>query len=247
MISLYDLGPTAYPVGLGTSPHVRKIIFTLNYKQIPFKIEVLDVDDLEDTAKAVGAPHTSILANGQPRYTVPFIKDHSTGKAISDSIVIAEYLDQAYPDTPKVFPDGTCVLQSVFMNYTGQKVKMLSPMILPKFDDLVPGFIDGRRKKYGGGPESPYPERPKLSEEQTKEMWGRAKASFAELEGAYGKEELWVIGDRPVYADFVLSVVFVTMMIAFGEESEEWKNVRGWAGGRIGRLVDGVLKYRSVD
>ncbi|KAJ8077595.1 hypothetical protein AAF712_009061 [Marasmius tenuissimus] len=245
MITLYDMGPTACPTDLGASPHTRKIIFTLNYKKLPFEIKPIAPDDIEATAKAVGAPHTSILANGKPRYTIPFIQDHNTGKAVSDSFRIAEYLDEAYPDTPKVIPDGTRALQLVFIDALTPKFMLLIPVVFPKFEELYPGFIAGRRKVYGGGPDSPYPDFPQLTEEQKKGMWVQAKASFGQLEAAYGEEKLWVMGGKPVFADFALSVFFVTLMVACGEESEEWKDVSGWAGGRIGRLVEETLKYRS--
>ncbi|KAL0566910.1 hypothetical protein V5O48_015085 [Marasmius crinis-equi] len=248
MITLYDMGPSQYPADLGTSPHTRKIIFTLNYKNIPFELKVIRPEDIEAISKSLGVAHSSVLSDGTPRYTIPFIIDSTKEKAVSDSLRIAEYLDEAYPDTPRVFPEGTRVLQSVFVNAVQARIGLLYPLVFRQFETLSPGLLDSRKKAYGGGPDSPYPNIPDLTEAQKKEMWAGVKTSFTELEAAYGgaqKDQLWVMGDKPVFADFVLAVFFVTLKIAYGEQSQEWKDTSGLMGGRIGKLSEEVLKYRS--
>jgi glutathione S-transferase len=55
-----------------------------------------------------------IRKNGTPYYSLPVIQDPKTGKVISDSARIADYLDSTYPDTPKVIPAGTHALQKAF-------------------------------------------------------------------------------------------------------------------------------------
>jgi glutathione S-transferase len=41
------------------------------------------------------------------------------GAVVSDSIKIGEYLDKAYPDTPRLSPAGTAAFQRVFEEYAG--------------------------------------------------------------------------------------------------------------------------------
>ena len=98
--------------------------FSLNYKRIPYKALQLEYPDIEPTLRNLGAAPTSTKPNGHPYYTVPVIVDSSRrtpdGRPtiVYDSLAIAEYLDDAYPDTtsPLLFPQGTRALQVAFYN-----------------------------------------------------------------------------------------------------------------------------------
>ncbi|KAG7098005.1 hypothetical protein E1B28_005313 [Marasmius oreades] len=242
MITVYDLGPSKFPEHVACSPHTRKIIFSLNYKKLPFKVSIIALDEIERTAKSIGAPPTTSNPDGSPKYTVPFIHDSSTGKSISDSLMIAEYLDKAYPTTPKLVPEGTRVLQAVFADAVNAKFYALTSVFLPKFPEwFSPEFVAAIEKRMGP---------PKLlSQEETKEVWAKGKKSFDELLGTYesaGVGKFVMGGDKPVFADFALAAMLSGVKIMFGDESEEWKNVSGWIGGRVGKLLEEVLKYERV-
>ncbi|KAF9254401.1 hypothetical protein L218DRAFT_886431 [Marasmius fiardii PR-910] len=243
MITLYDLGPTKFPENMGASPHVRKIIFTLNYKKLPYTRVPLDLESLEPTAKSLGAAPTATHPDGSPKYTVPIIHDSKTGKAISDSQVIAEYLDSTYPDTPQVIPNGSGVLQSVFIDTVTRKMMCLFPVFLPKIEELSSDEMREARKKLGS---NPYPPVVKLTAEQEKEAWENVKKEFEALESAYPKDQVFVMGHKPVYADLCIAAVGVMTRIFFGEESEEYKKSSSWIGGRVGRVVEEVLKYEKL-
>src|SRR6266446_9283461 len=76
----------------------------------------LEFPDIESLFKKMGIPPTSKEEDGSDRYTVPAIHDPSTGASIADSVLIAEYLEKTYPDTPKVFPNNTPALQVAFVD-----------------------------------------------------------------------------------------------------------------------------------
>jgi hypothetical protein len=78
----------------------------LNYKGLAYKTEWIEYPDIADLCKKIGAEPTMIRKDGRPYYSLPVIQDPKTGAVISDSARIAEYLDETYPDTPKVFPAG---------------------------------------------------------------------------------------------------------------------------------------------
>ncbi|KAG7094515.1 hypothetical protein E1B28_005346 [Marasmius oreades] len=246
MITLYDMGPSSFPESMGGSPHVRKVIFTLNYKSLPFKITTLHFDSIEPTAKSLNAPPTTTKPDGSPKYTVPFIHDTRTGKSISDSFLIAEYLDKTYPDTPAVVPKGTGTLQLVFTDVVQRKMMCLMPVLMPKYEEWCSEeLIESRRKVYG---EVLKP--PKISEEEERAVWESGRKTFGELAAAYvhsGNSVFVMGGDRPVFADFVVASMVVAIKVMFGEESEEWRDVVGWNEGRIGRLVEKVLGYPKVE
>ncbi|KAF9253935.1 hypothetical protein L218DRAFT_836527, partial [Marasmius fiardii PR-910] len=65
----------------------------LNYKKIPYNAVHIGFSDVEPTAKRIGAPPTGKKPDGSDQYTVPMLVDSSTGQVLSDSFLIALYLD----------------------------------------------------------------------------------------------------------------------------------------------------------
>ncbi|KAG7091783.1 hypothetical protein E1B28_008188 [Marasmius oreades] len=243
MITLYDMGPVPkLPGNMGTSPNVRKVIFTLNYKKLPFTLVPLNLEFIEPTAKSLGASPTTTYPDGSPKYTVPFIHDSTTGKAISDSQVITEYLDATYPDTPVVISKETRVLQSVFIETISNKLMGLVPILYTK---ATSDEMREARKKQKFNPYAHVMDS-ELTAEQEKEIWENVRKEFEPLESYYTNNQLFIMGDRPVYADLCFAAFGSVVKFACGDESEEWKEMSSWVGGRIGRVVEEVLKYKKV-
>ena len=106
MITLFDI-PSTTP-GISASPSVWKTRLCLNYKKLPFKVEWVEFPDIEALSKKYGFEPTRKRPDGSPLYTLPAIidVDEETGRvkaAMSNSFTIARYLDEAYPNTPKLF------------------------------------------------------------------------------------------------------------------------------------------------
>lgn len=76
----------------------------MGYKKLPYKVVWVEMPDIESTLKAIGAKPTGKRPDGSDLYTVPTLHDSSTNRVVSESLAIAEYLDEAYPDTPKLVP-----------------------------------------------------------------------------------------------------------------------------------------------
>ncbi|KAL0062764.1 hypothetical protein AAF712_010386 [Marasmius tenuissimus] len=241
MITLYDMGPSKFPEETGASPHVRKVIFTLNYKSIPFEVNTINFEDVESTAKSVGAPPTTTKPDGSPKWTIPFIVDSSTGKVVSDSPLIAKYLDEAYPNTPRVMPEGTGVLQAVFIHSVETKLMGLLPAIMGKYEEWTSEELIAARKKAYGDIIAP-----KLTPEQVAELWDKTKASYDELDNMYRDSEFVTGNEQLVFADFVFAAHMFVIRLMYGEDSEQWKNVSGWNKGRVGRLVEKALSYKRA-
>ncbi|KAK0435603.1 hypothetical protein EV421DRAFT_2022406 [Armillaria borealis] len=75
-----------------------------------------NIVDVEVLAKKIGAAPTSTKPDVvSPFYSMPIIYDESIGAVVSDSAVIAAYLDKAYPSSgPVLIPTGTKALQLAF-------------------------------------------------------------------------------------------------------------------------------------
>ncbi|KAK7054508.1 hypothetical protein VNI00_003706 [Paramarasmius palmivorus] len=237
MITVYDLGPCRIPGVQGFSGSARTVIYILKYKGIPFTVSLVDWATLEPTAKSIGAPPT-LNKPGNPKYAVPFIHDTTTGRSISHSFNIAEYLEATYPDTPRVFPEGTRVLQVAFCELLRQKLGNLILAIWPSARDLLtPEFEESFKKNYGH-----LELMPPLTPEETEVLWKRGEKGYDELAQGYREGQLFVMGDEPVFADFGLAGEVWACLIAFEKGSDGWKRLSGLMGGRWGRLMEYMEK-----
>jgi glutathione S-transferase len=93
----------------------RLIRLALNYKQIPYKTVWVEFADVQAVGQRIGATPSTAYPDGTPRYTLPTIYDPNTGRTVSDSVAIAKYLDEQYPER-RLFPDGTEHAQEEFAN-----------------------------------------------------------------------------------------------------------------------------------
>ncbi|KAG2012919.1 hypothetical protein CC2G_009870 [Coprinopsis cinerea AmutBmut pab1-1] len=107
MIILYDSRLTPLQAA---NPTTWKARFILNYKNLPYKTEWTPYHDIasvyhKHNLQPVCSRTDPSTGKAEPYYTIPVIFDDSTGRAIADSLEIAKYLDETYPDTPKVVPE----------------------------------------------------------------------------------------------------------------------------------------------
>lgn len=89
-----------------------KVRMTLNYKKIPYTESFHTYPSIAALCQKLGIPANT--ETGSIKHTLPAIAHASipgnlptsspTGGAMDDSLSIAYHLDQAFPDTPRVFP-----------------------------------------------------------------------------------------------------------------------------------------------
>ncbi|KAG9308897.1 hypothetical protein JVU11DRAFT_11357 [Chiua virens] len=91
-IILYDI-PCITP-GRPWSPNTMKTRYSLGYKGLPFTTVWVEFPDISALLQSKGID--------QGPYTLPAIEDPNTGAVIVDSLAIATYLDETYPETPKL-------------------------------------------------------------------------------------------------------------------------------------------------
>ncbi|KAJ8085464.1 hypothetical protein PM082_004280 [Marasmius tenuissimus] len=243
MLTLYDLGPSKFE-DMGLSPFVRAIRFALNYKKIPYTVINLGMTDIESTAQSLGVPPTTDSSTGSKRYTVPFIHDTTTKTptVISDSFKIAQHLDTAYPDTPRLIPPGTEMLQSAFCTLVFHAVVPLLPIIRPitaqKY--LTPEFRESVRRRFGEGGVSKA-----LSADEEKEGWRKFVTAMTVLVEGYDDESdsegVFVMGGgSPTFADIYMTA-FTWWVREIVGDSDGWKEVAGLRRGKVERLIEATL------
>ncbi|KAF5363154.1 hypothetical protein D9758_008341 [Tetrapyrgos nigripes] len=251
-ITFYDF-PSKKDGVLAWNPNTLKTRFSLYYKCLPFKTIWVEYPDVESTLKAAGIAPSSIKPDGTPLYTQPAIIDPSTGAALSDSFVIAEYLDKTYPDTPSVVPKGTRGLQAAFIDGIIPCIAPLFAFGMKQSCDVLMNprsaeYFRRTRKEMVLGGKSVDEIVPKG--ESAREEWKKLEAGFGKMAGWYGPQgqgndnsNRFIMGENPILGDFAIGGWLVYCKNAWGEESQEWKDIASWNDGRWGRLLESLEEY----
>jgi glutathione S-transferase len=200
----------------------------------------VEYPDIESLAVKFGIKPTNRRSNGQPFYTLPIIHDPTTDVAISDSFEIVAYLDRTYPDTPTLLPKGSRVLQAAF-----------EPAVLAAFGVAEYAILLPETHKIINTASQEFFWRTKNIEQLEPE--GDQTEHWKKLEDGLGKVDRWlkekeeaqkyIAGDTISFADISLAARLLWPKRVFGENSNEWRRISGWHGGRWGGLVEALKEY----
>ncbi|THV04418.1 hypothetical protein K435DRAFT_961889 [Dendrothele bispora CBS 962.96] len=226
-----------------------KTRYSLNYKGLPYKTTWLEYPDVEPILKAAGIAPTSTKPDGSPLYTLPAIVDPNTGAAIAESFVIAEYLDKTYPDKPTLIPAGTKALQKSFISASWANI---FPVLKFTCLDITKNILNSQSQGHfrearkndvfaGVSIEDAYPRG-----EDAKEEWAKVKAGLGTIANWMNKDDSFVMGDIISFADFAVGGFLQMARKMWGDDSQEWKDISSWDGGRWIRLLENLEKYTSV-
>lgn len=192
----------------------------------------------------MGAPPTSILPDGKPRYTAPTITDSKTGKAVTESAVIAEYLDVEYPDTPKLFPPGPAAAIHIFEQIWEEQVMThLRPLMIPAvYANVNPEsktFVREVSEKMFNCRFEDF-----MPEEKRPEQLLKLKAGLSKI-AAYldqnGKEKSFFLGYTFSYADCIVAGPLISAKKLL--DHAEWGQIESFDGGRWRNIVEHCEKF----
>ncbi|KAF8476510.1 hypothetical protein JB92DRAFT_3050443 [Gautieria morchelliformis] len=247
IITLYDSASRS-GMPLAWNPMVLKARYALDFKGIPYKTVWLEYPDIEPTLRSIGAAPTRTKPDGTPHYTIPVIADPSRPTAsglptvVSDSWLIAEYLDEAYPTPGLLLPEGSRALQMHFQQFVTSTVflPLLPILALPLMDflnDISRAYWREAREAYAGV---------KLEEmcprgtQKWADAWTTVQKGFADVAALLDKNgsegNTLVMGNKVSFGDFVIASCLEPIFIVFPEEWEE--RVRHWDNGRWAKLRD---------
>ena len=74
-------------------------------------------------------------------------------------------------------------------------------------------------------------------------QWVALEKAFGKIAGwldAAGKQGQFFMGDRLSFADFILGARLIWMKRTLGEDSDEWRKVAGWHGGRWAKFLEAL-------
>ena len=220
--------------------------YTLNFKGIPYKTEWVEYPDIEPLCKKLGISPTSKKPDGRDHYTLPAIHDPSTGAYISDSILIAEYLDKTYPNTPQIFPHHTIALQAAFAAAFGSNLSALWKFILPATcAKLNPQsqeyFRRTKAQSYGKAMEDIAPQGDAAIAE-----WAQFRDGLGKVDAWYAKnggQGPFLLGETLSWGDISVASYIIWLRVVWGEDSRQWKDISSWHNGRWAAIIEALKKY----
>jgi len=222
--------------------------YSLNYKGIPYRTKWVAYPDIEATCKRIGATYTEKNEDGTPLYTLPVIYDPSTGACVADSILIAEYLDATYPDTPTLFPPGSMTVQQAFLAAYRLALPALWQFACARTISILDARSAAHYKlvKFGKSAEDVT-----LTDEVRKKQWEKLKDDFGLLAGWLKKGEAdgpYILGNGNTisFLDFVVAGYIIWLRVIWGEDSEEWRGIQSWHGGRWDMFLRNLQNYETI-
>ena len=212
----------------------------------------MEYPDIVATMKKIGGAPTSKTPDGRDKYTLPAIHDSATGEVVTDSIRIAEYLDNTYPNPLQapLFPIGGRGAVYLYDNFFMQTVfPTLIPIVLPAACIAFnPPSEDYLRKSLepmlGAKMEELSPPGQKRDAD-----WHKVREAFGKLAEIYdknGRSKYFFFGDSFSYADAIVVGFLAWIRVALGASSREWLAVTKWDGGRWGALHTWTEEYQKV-
>jgi len=257
-IILYDLPSKYEPRAWNLNTWKGRL--ALNYKQLPYRTEWISYPDVKPTLSKLGFKPLGIEYDGTPLYTVPAILDPttSTPTTISESTDIAQYLDDAYPSTPKLFPEGTKDAQLKFIkfaltNVVSTGLLLTKPGIPSVLDD--PKGVEYYIRVTTGRLGLPLNDLCPAGSEERKEAWKNLKKALDDVADIYDKNvegngELFT-GQSITFADILLAAFFLYLKAVPSERDGEdikttWDVVQGLNEGRWAKLLAKFDDYVQV-
>ncbi|KIY67226.1 hypothetical protein CYLTODRAFT_454635 [Cylindrobasidium torrendii FP15055 ss-10] len=247
MLTLFDI-PSKRP-HKAWSPNTWKARYCLNFKRLPYQTEWVEYPDIAALYETRGIPPCERKPDGSPYYTLPLLHDSASGVYISGTLAIAEYLEEQYPGAPTLFPEPARVRALVSALDSAVQTDVLAlKFIIPRAYGILNErsavfFRETREKRFGCAIEEIEPQGAKKAE-----AWGSAREG---LDGYavtfYPHGQRFMLGDSLTYADIFMAGRLKWAQVVFGEDSEEWKEMRTWSGGRWARLLDSLAPYERVD
>lgn len=251
MLTVFDI-PYDVP-GRSWSPNGLKTIITVGLKGLPYHVEWVEYPDIADVMRKHNIGPTGKKRDGSDAYTLPAIIDidDATGNvkaAMAESAEIAKYLDDAYPDQgPRLFPENDEMrvrikreVDGLFMSFFPLLVLMLKATH-PRLHEVARDhFSKARASDLYDAFHTATLEEIVLPTEKVAEMWEGSKQCFGKWDQKYAEtdgEGIWFFGRSVSFVDVAVGAVIGWVRNVHGEDSQQWKEVAGWNGGRWSGLL----------
>ena len=252
------------------SPNPWKSRYALNFKHLPYTTTWVHLPDIANVRKSLGVPACRKFADGTDFYTLPIIVDPSTDAKVGDSLEIAIYLQETYPDTG----DGDLFPEQKLDFTVGQEFSLLIPLTAIPEGCPYPEYarfnahVDAAFTAHVGLGVAGMPFHPESEEASRAEFVHRAGVQKFEdfiVEGEArtklkesfrttlrGLADLFqrdtsgpfLMGKKMSYADIIVGAWLKMLSVTLSKD--EWEELRGWHSGVFAQLHDSLQKYAEV-
>jgi glutathione S-transferase len=275
-LTLYDIKMAPPITTSSCAPNPWKARQALNFKALPFKTTWVDLPDITKTRIALGVPAGRQFADGTDFYTLPVLVNEETGEKIGDSLDIAIYLDENFPDSGKgrLLPEGN---MEFLLEYSYKDTDILVPLSgisatasqakyapYAHFNRHVDAAFTAHTLLMAYGMKF-VPETAEITKTEFARRASMPSFEAFKIEGEPRratmesfKTALWDLAQffiRDSSGPFILGAkpchadFIVGGWLRFAQvclHPEEWEEVRAWHGGVFGRVFDELGMFREI-
>lgn len=214
----------------------------LNFKGASYQTRWVELPEITSVRKELDVAPNRTLPDGSPFYTLPIIKNTSAAEVIGDSFEIALYLDKIYPTSPMLFPPSTVGLQKAF-NVQVDAIFTNHVLLMAHGTPFNPETAELSRKTFVERLGAKGWDDFTVKGEERVKMLASFESALGDLAKIYKQtESAFLDGESPCYADLIVGgwLGYVKATTA------EWKDVRTWHGGFLGKLDEALAQYAIV-
>ncbi|ETR96991.1 hypothetical protein M419DRAFT_125460 [Trichoderma reesei RUT C-30] len=240
-ITLYDIAHKPPVTKHCFSPNPWKSRFALNFKGLPYTTSWVRMPDIPHARRELGLPACRKFADGTDFYTLPVIKDDSTGATLDYAfdpgyalaVPLSERADGGHPEYYRFNTN-------VDAAFTSHVPLMVSRMA---FDPETEAQTKAEFIRRAGV--KSWDDFTLTSEARDKFMQS-FEAALGDLAKLYRRDDSgpFLLGKQASYADFIVGAWLRMSSMCLPES--DWEVVRSWHDGVFGRLHDGLEAYAEV-
>jgi glutathione S-transferase len=261
----YDISSPIEPRSYAPNPSKSRL--ALSFKRVPFKTTWVDIMDIPAVRKGLRCAPVRKLDDGSDFYTLPMLEDRDSGRVIGDSFDIAEYLEEAFPESGECLFPTTSTRTGLNYESPHKDASFIAPLTVKqggKHEDYARfnWHVDSTftshvalvaehlpfNSETAAAVRAQFVKRAHLNSwddlcirgearEQLRASFQQSLTSLAELYMVH-KDGPYLEGSRATYADLIVGG-WLTMMAAT-MPAEEWQDLRTWHGGVFARLHDAL-------
>ena len=214
----------------------------LNFKGANYQTRWVDLPEITSIRQELGVAPNRTLPDGSPFYTLPIIKNTSTGEVVGDSFEIALYLDNIYPNSPTLVPPRTIGLQKAF-NIQVDAIFTNHVLLTTHGMPLNPETAEMTKKtfmdRFGAKSWDDFA----VTGEARVKMLASFETALGDLAKIYKQtENIFLDGESPCYGDLIVG----GWLAMVKETTPEWNDIRTWHNGFLGKLYDALAQYAIV-
>lgn len=256
-IILYDIA-YASPYEENTcAPNPWKARYALNFKGLDYSTHWVQMPEIANVRRSLGVPAGRKFADGTDFHTLPIVTDPKTGSTIGDSLDIADYLQNTYPDagagdlfpsqrldfvfsgapliplsdqTGKAHADYAEFNNNVDMAFTMHVQLMAGGM---RWDPALADEIKGEFARRAGAASW---EQLLVHGEARGKLMVSLRDALRDLAALLQRDTTgpFMLGNQPSYADIIVGGWL--RMMSKTMPASEWEEAQGWYDGVFGKL-----------